>query len=238
MRAFTLIELLTVIAIIGILASILIPVVGRVRESAKVAKCQSNLRQLGLGVHLYAADHNSRTPPHFTANDPSDVVCENGVLLSNGRVFGQLVHEDIGGRSKNAYIDAWDILYCPSVPEETYALTSWVRPEEISRSNPVRNIGYIWMYRAPCGKSSYQLRGRREHLSNDRVTDRNQNAPVAFDYGYLAAGVAVNILGRPSHETAMNVLHLGGHISQRSVTEINTYANNWNNLYIYLAGEL
>ncbi len=60
--AFTLIELLTVIAIIGILAGILIPVVGRVRNSARNATCISNLRQYGAALYLYAQDNKDRLP--------------------------------------------------------------------------------------------------------------------------------------------------------------------------------
>jgi|LauGreDrversion4_1035100.scaffolds.fasta_scaffold11537_4 prepilin-type N-terminal cleavage/methylation domain-containing protein/prepilin-type processing-associated H-X9-DG protein len=60
--AFTLIELLTVIAIIGILAAIIIPTVGKVRQSAKSAQCLSNLRQIGMAFNLYPADNKGRFP--------------------------------------------------------------------------------------------------------------------------------------------------------------------------------
>ena len=68
-EAFTLIELLVVIAIICLLVAILFPVFSRARENARRSACQSNLKQIGLGMHQYLDDYDGRFPMRYMAPD-------------------------------------------------------------------------------------------------------------------------------------------------------------------------
>ena len=68
--AFTLVELLVVIAVIAILASLLLPAVTNAVESGRMAKCTSNIRQMALALTMYADDQGYFPPPLYPSSQP------------------------------------------------------------------------------------------------------------------------------------------------------------------------
>lgn len=68
-KYFTLIELLVIVSIIGILLTILLPLIHKSREKAKATVCLSNQKQLGLGLTAFSADNNSFLPTNSVWND-------------------------------------------------------------------------------------------------------------------------------------------------------------------------
>src|SRR5579859_5295011 len=80
-RAFTLVELLIVIAIIAILAALLLPVLSKAKQRAQQAYCMNNNKQITLALHVYASDYHEWLPPNSYLSIAGDVT--NGMAEPN-----------------------------------------------------------------------------------------------------------------------------------------------------------
>ena len=141
---FTLLELLVVMAIMAIMAGLLLPALGRAREQARRAVCTSNLKQIGVALHLYLNDYRDTFP---VAQDPvsTDPYC----WLWMGRGWRGLLESYLSREQR--------VLHCPSDLEAIeqwestsygYSLAFYHTPEQLSLmttpaatySNPVPSV--------------------------------------------------------------------------------------------------
>ena len=129
-KGFTLVELLVVIGIIALLIGILLPVLGKARSAARQTKCASNLRSVGQGLMVYAADFKGALPAAYIykgmqigANVQTPDAATQGYIHWSSFIYG---NKNKSGQGIFQSLVGWDAFQCPELdkgglpPTNTY----------------------------------------------------------------------------------------------------------------------
>ncbi len=215
-RAFSLVDVMVSIAVIGVLVSLMLPALSHIRESTRLIICQSNLRQIGLGIGQYADEWDDYLAPSqfFGPNAPLSQLPNNGIQLSQMMTLrtpasgkeGTQRWDGLGLLYSTYQLSAPEIFYCPSHYGEhsfqRYAL-DW-RVEE-----PALVGNYHYRGEGPNGaKRLRSVEPVRSALVTDGLrTSRDVNHRIGMNV--LRADLSVSWFGDTQSEIA-NMLAAAG----------------------------
>lgn len=210
-RAFTLVELLTVLAIMSILLSIALPSIARVRQQVWGLSCQRNLADVARGLSLYALEHDGWLPSGPIelggARWRDDPDCGSPIELYNaGRIAAGLTNTagwyGQGMAWKGGYLDSGRCYYCPqreAKGRRGYE-QSWPANMDGDRNPAVGDKRVIY--------GSYAYRGGLWSQRDTRDGPLNLTRPATL--GVLADYAGFSAMW---HEGGYNAAFLGGHVS-------------------------